>query len=384
MSCPGSTSATSYGSPGPAHPCGRGQVLVGLDLYYTPPANVAGFHAGAVDHDDVSFGGSLDTDGEPISVWIPGAVLGISAFYCASADSVFVGSAAPQRVATGYSPLAGERLATFLCPAGQALTGATAWVDPGTGNTEQIRLQCTRFAAGTPAGASSPSYPARRMPGSAAAPRALSTLGTPPAALFANAIAQGWGGAGDADGPLRALGFGCEDYADEFDSSPARRLACCTGTAANPELCQGFAGQTGDCDAFMAQFCATDCAPGGGCLHAACGCLGSPVGRPECYDARCADTPGAYLTAQMVAQKPSCPTTVTCPIWQALGDGRFLAKEIIPPAGCTPSPSFWSKSVILLLVIAFIFLVFLAGVIGRSGGAKRAPMFMPPPPGLFT
>ncbi len=433
MSCSGSSSATSYGPAdqlGQLFNCGTGQVLVGVDLAYTPPVESAGYRSGpgpgAFDHPDAFYGDGFDapplactsnagcsapqpycvdgtcvecrtsgdcdagqvcTDGTcvtPPPVWTPGAVNGITAYYCASADSVFAGSgAAPRRAPTGIALPGNPKAATFLCPTSQALTGATAWVNPA-GDTEQIRLQCTQFAAGTPAGASSPPYPSTRMPKSLATPTTLSTLGTPPAALFVNALAQGW--AASQGDPISALAFGCTDYQDEFDSSSARRFACCTGTAANPQFCQGYAAQTSACDSFMTQFCETDCSPAGGCLHTQCGCLGSPVGQPECYDSRCADTPRAYMTAQMVTQKPSCPTTVSCPIWQALGNGQFLAKEITPPVGCLPPPGpTISPAAIIAFIVVVIFLIFLAGVVGSSASAKKAPIFAPPPPpDIFT
>lgn len=420
MSCAGSTTPPAFGTPGKYYACPAGSVLVGADLAYEPPSQASGFRAGRIerfgDHTaDHTAGWGDPEDGSeyydfyegfaatplgcgatadcpvgqvcnaqnlcvtPPPVWQPGAVQGLTAFYCASADATAAGSPV---AATRYplAPASGGMAASFTCPAGQALTGATAWVN-AQGDTEQIQLMCNAFAPGTAPGQASSKYPSVLMPQSTARATPLSTLGAAPAALFASGVAQGR----ESDA-LVALGFGCQDYADEFDSSAARQLACCAGTAANPQFCHGLSPQSAACDTYMAKYCASNCA-NGGCIDPACGCLGSPVGFPECYDSRCADTPAAYRTAQMVQQGSSCPAAASCDIWQLLGKGQYLAKEVPVPTGCVPppSPSIFSNPIVIAIIVAFIFLIFLAVVLGGSGGHKPArPMFAPPPPpGLF-
>lgn len=401
MSCAGSSSPSGFGSPSLVSSCPPGQVLVGADVDYVSPSagsGASGPLVGIFDAFDPAdpigpcrsnsdcVPPQVCADGrcaDPPPAWIPGAVQGISAFYCAGADAVHAGGAyLPARTPTGVFP-GGGATATFVCPAGQALTGATAWVDDA-GAVEQIQFRCSGFDPEAPEGEKSPLYPAALMPMSTATPVAVSTSGPANTALFANSVAQAPPDTGRA---IRAFGLGCQDYKDEFDSSSARRLACCTGAASNPQFCQGYAPQTGACDVFMAQFCAADCGPYGGCTHPQCGCLGSPVGRPECYDSRCADTPAAYLTAPMAQQKASCPTTVSCAIWQALDSGVYLAEKVTPPAGCAPppAPGTASNPIIIALVVGFILLLLIALVAGSSSSdSKKMLPFVPPPPaGLF-
>jgi hypothetical protein len=415
MSCTGSTTPSAFGTPGKYYACPAGSVLVGVDLSYDPPSQASGFRTGRIERfggyntgDECSeyydfyegfaatprtsptLGCEQDADcltGQVCNaqnlcvtppVWQPGAVQGLTAFYCASVDATAAGSPV---TATRYllAPASGGVAASFTCPAGQALTGATAWVN-AQGDAEQIQFNCNVFAPGAAPGWVSDKFPSMLMPKSTAEATPLSTLGAAPSALFADSVAQDR----ESDA-LIALGFGCQDYANEFDLSTARQLACCAGTAATPQFCHGLSPQSAACDTFMAKYCASNCA-GGGCLDPACGCLGSPVGLPECFDGRCADVPTAYRTAQMVEQGSSCPTTVSCDIWQLLGKGQYLAKERPAPTGCIPpSPSILSNPMVTAIVVAFIFLIFLALVLGGSGGHKpKPPMFAPPPPpGLF-
>jgi hypothetical protein len=378
MSCAGSLGpTTSYGSPMQAYACPAGNALVGVDLAYTPPSSPSPASAGArrCKKDADCHSDELCSSSGACAPPAGGAVYRLSALYCAPANDI----AARARHPLGDAPSApvppnGATPATFVCPAGQALTGANIWVDGLGGQIQQIQLRCNTFAAGAPPAAPSGKYPTARAPKGSRA-LTLSTLGAPPSALFANGIAQSYEPDG---GKLTALGFNCQDYADEFDTSAARQVACCTGTAQDPQFCRGLAPQTEGCDAYMAQYCADDCAAGK-CAHPACGCLGSPVALPECHDARCADTAEAYRTAQMRArQGGSCPKTVPCGSWDLLGDGKYLSKAVTPP-DCTTTTS--RAPAVTAAIILFIFLVFIAGALRRA--PKKPAAAPPPPPDLF-
>jgi hypothetical protein len=385
MSCVGSSKPSAFGDPGQYTSCPAGSVLVGVDLAYDDPTN--GARAGRIEQ----FGGHVADEGyhnnyyerfmSPPSEWQPGTVRGLAALYCASADAVAVAATGPPAATTKYPllPALGGVATTFTCPAGQALTGGTAWVN-GDG-AEQIQFNCRMFAPNAPEGASSRMYPLARSPDSTAQEVVLSTLGAAPAVLFANGVAQGR----KAD-VLANLGFGCQNYANAFDSSDTRKIACCAGTASNPQLCGGFLPQSAVCDGYMVRHCADSCA-GGSCLDPACGCLVSPVGRPGCYDSRCADAPPAYRTTQMIQQAASCPTSASCDVWQALGKGQHLSDRTPAPADCaplgpTPGSALSDPKMIIAIFVMLILLVLLAG---NLGGHSRPPplMFMPPPPNMF-
>ena len=395
MSCAGSTKQPAIGplAGGVYHTCPAGEVLVGVDVAYDEPAAHEGFlnllglsqsraqglaQGCERDADCHTLGQVCSQQKRCVTPMVlrqpPGAVREVTAFYCAGADAVAGGATtAPVRHPLAGADGAAALTATFTCPAGQALTGATAWVNPQGDAVEQIQLNCNSFALGAAPGATSNKYPAALAPGSAAAATPLSTLGGASTAIFANGLAQ----ARKADA-LVALGFGCQDYAAEFDASDARQLACCAGTAKDPQLCHDKTPQSAACDAYMVQYCANDCA-GGTCHSAACGCLGSPVGLPGCYDSRCADTPGAYRTAQIAQQEgPSCPSTASCDLWQLLGRGQYLTAKVPPPTGCPPAPGGgFSDEKAIIIVILFVLLVVLAVAYGRK---PARPMFLPPPP----
>jgi hypothetical protein len=392
MSCAGSTKPPAFGplAGGVYHTCPAGEVLVGVDVAYDEPAAHEGFlnllglttaaPLGCENDADCRVPGQVcSTKKRCVTPMVlrqpPGAVRGVTAFYCATADAVAGGSpAAPfRRPLADADTGAAASTATFTCPAGQALTGATAWVNPQGDAVEQIQLNCSSFALGAAPGATSVKYPAALATGSAAAATPLSTRGGASTAIFANGLAQAY----KADA-LVALGFGCQDYAAEFDTSDARQLACCAGTTKDPQLCRGKTPQSAACDAYMVQYCAEDCA-GGTCRSSTCGCLGSPVGLPGCYDSRCADTPAAYRTAQVAQQEgASCPSTASCDLWQMLGRGQYLTAKVPPPTGCAPaSPSDPPRSQLIIIVVLFVLLVFLAVTHGRK---PARPMFLPPPP----
>lgn len=345
---PACNAGSTYGTPGTYNTCPAGTVLIGAELAYTPPQN--------------SCPAGINTCLAP-SVQ-PGAVQGINGYFCASnGNSNAIGNVETARYPAAQHPTTAEATssATFLCPDGQALTGTTAWTN-SAGVVEQIQFNCSNFEPGATPGLQSSLYPT--LTSSGAKKHTLSTLAAAPAVLFANAIAQGQ----NTTGNLSALGFGCRDYADELDTSAARQQACCAGTATNPDFCRDFTPQSASCDAYMTKYCAGNCTPGG-CLDVACGCLGSPVDLPGCYDGRCADTPGAYQTALMVAGHQVCPAA-TCDIWQKLGEGQHLAKETPAPAGCAAPPSISSNNIIII-ILAFILLIMVAG---RLFGTKEVQL----------
>lgn len=357
MSCAKST----FGTPGSYNSCPAGEVLVGVDLVYSQPA---GFSVGRIerfgDHDaeggfEYYEGGAPPTSG----------VHGLTAFYCANAATAAAGTITPTRHALALTPTPTESPTTFICPAGQALTGANVWANSTTGPIEQIQFNCNAFAPGTATGAKSGSFPST-VAATKLKNYPLTTLASPPTAIFANGIAQG-----SESGALNALGFGCQDYADEFDSSSDRQLACCRGTTTDPQLCGGFDPQSTKCDTYMTKYCTTNCSSGS-CLDPTCGCLGSLVGRPECYDSRCADTPAAYFsTAQKTTT--SCPTTASCDIWHLLDDGRYLAKKIPSPGGCNPVPPGPGYPKVIAVIVFLILLIFLSEVVASSSKAKALP-----------
>jgi len=341
-------------------------VLVGVDLVYSQPA---GFSVGRIerfgDHDAEYYeGGAPPTSG----------VHGLTAFYCANAAAAAAGAVTPTRHALTLTPTPTEMPTTFICPAGQALTGANVWANSATGPIEQIQFNCNAFAAGAAAGTKSGSFPSTVV-ASATKPKkySLTTLAAPPTAIFANGVAQNSG-----SGALNALSFGCQDFADEFDSSSDRQLACCRGTTADPQFCRGFDPQSAKCDSYMTKYCATSCSSGS-CLDPTCGCLGSLVGRPECYDSRCADTPAAYFsTAQKTTS--SCPTTASCDIWHLLDNGRYLAKKIPSPGGCSPaSPGLGKVPSVIAVVVFLILLIFLSEVVGGSKTLQQPPVYVEMP-----
>lgn len=363
MACTGSINPPTYGTPGEYYTCPAGAVLVGADLAYTSPLQAS-----------CSASAGTCSAGGAGATWQPGTVRGITAYYCASAAAA-AGEPPRAMTRTPLAPatdVAGATIATFTCPAGQAFTGATAWID-GHQDTEQIQFNCSKFAPDAAPGMLSSLYPSNLALGSSARPVKLSTLAGAPTALFNTAIAQ----AHNSAGVLNSLGFGCQDYADELDTSAARQRACCAGTATNPQFCRGFTPQSVTCDTYMAKYCAGNCTAGN-CLDPVCGCLGSPVALPGCYDNRCADTPGAYRTA-LIGGQQVCPAA-SCDIWQELGKGQYLAKETPAPSNCALPLSLFSDTTIIV-VLAFIILIMIAG---RLFNNREPPPALPiPPPDLF-
>jgi len=339
---------STFGTPGTYNTCPAGTVLIGADLAYTSPQNVC--PAGSKPP-------CLATSVQP------GAVQGINAYFCASnGNSKAIGNVEiAQYPANTAAMAAPSKTATILCPDGQALTGATAWTN-SAGVVEQIQFNCSNFEPGAAPGVQSGLYPT--SPATSGTPHTLSTLAKAPTVLFANAVAQGQNTAGN----LSALGFGCRDYADELDTSAARQQACCAGTATNPDLCGDFTPQSAPCDTYMTKYCAGNCTSGS-CLDVACGCLGSPVDLPGCYDGRCADTPGAYRTALMAGQQVC--SAATCDIWQKLGEGQHLAKATPAPAGCDAAPPSIFSNTTIIIILSFILLIMVAG---RLFDAKEIPL----------
>lgn len=346
------TAGSTYGTPPPGiyNTCPAGTVLIGADLAFTTPQN------------SCPAGSSKTCSATSVQ---PGTVQGINGYFCASnGNSNAIGNVETARYPAANTTTSASSTATFLCPDGQALTGATAWTN--SAGVEQIQFNCSNFEPGAAPGLQSSLYPTSTSgTTSGTIKHTLSTLAAAPTALFANAIAQGQNAAGN----LNALGFGCRDYADELDTSAARQQACCAGTATNPDFCREFTPQSASCDTYMTKYCAGNCTSGS-CLDVACGCLGSPVDLPGCYDGRCADTPGAYRTALMEAGQQVC-TAATCDIWQKLGEGQHLAKATPAPAGCAAAPSSIFSNTTIIIILSLILLIMIAG---RLFDTKEIPL----------
>ena len=164
---------------------------------------------------------------------------------------------------------------------------------------------------------------------------------------------------------LGSIMVGCTDFLDFFQMPPEKLVQCCRGEASGE--CWGRDAQSPICDQAMAAHCEPLCS-NGVCVDPVCGCLGSPLasfGVAQCFDARCADNPAAYRTAQMA--KTSCRgVNPNCAQWEALNNGVYASKNIVaPPAGCTSPPGGvpWLSNNMLLIVI---FILTLALVVATA------------------
>lgn len=353
-----SVSSSVFGKPSSAaYACGSGSVLVGFDVAYDPP---------------------------PADLSRNGSVRGATAYYCAPAADVASaasGRAGSVTLARAQLPSAAAttaastsanipKLATFMCPAGEALAGANAW-QSSAGALERVQFQCARFAPGAPMSAVSSWFPAETGASSAAKVVRISTAGNAPSAQFADGFSQS-----DGVGAMTALGFDCQDYSNALSASEKDSLACCAGAAGAAGACGGMQPQSDACDSFMAAYCARDCASGS-CSTAACACFGSPAAAPQCHDSRCANG-AAYQTARMRAS--ACDDTPpSCETWNLLGDGKNLAAGVVPPAGCESSSHKYSYPKIIAIVLFILALLFVAFSMG-GGRKKTMSLEIPPPP----
>lgn len=376
MSCPGSLTHSDYGNPSTSKICPTGSVAVGVDLVYTAPTqSILGSNANKIcaSSNDCDAGYACE-NGQCVRNWKAGVVRGITGVHCADANELSLGKHTMHNVVKFDKTVSDGVPSSFACPAGQALTGGTVWAGPT--EAERVQFACSEFAPGAAPGMESSKYPAELMPGSSAVAQQLSTRGTAPSVSFANGMAVSHSETG-----VTGLGFPCDDFEQEFKSSDKRKLACCNGTADRPTLCGEYNPQSPACDSFMSKFCSSDCGTGG-CLHAECGCVGATVGQPQCYDARCADQPAAYRTTQMAAQSDNCPTTANCNIWQLLSNGANLAKGITAPSNCVPTvkENIFSNPLVIMAIVVFIVLVFIAITRGSARSSRHQPIFAPPPP----
>jgi len=107
-----------------------------------------------------------------------------------------------------------------------------------------------------------------------------------------------------------------------------------------------------------------------------CGCVNSAASAPTCMDARCADQPGAYRTV-VQTRAPCTGAPIGCEDWAALGDGKYLAKNALPPTGqCGAPPAQIPISNNDMLIVVFLLVVLLSAALisrqyrgSKTGGA---------------
>ena len=174
---------------------------------------------------------------------------------------------------------------------------------------------------------------------------------------------------------LGSITVGCTNFLDFFQMPPEKQLQCCRGEALGE--CWGRDAQSPICDQIMATRCEPLCS-NGVCVDPACGCLGSPLassGVAQCFDARCADNPAAYRTAQMA--KDSCRgENINCAQWSALSNGIYASKSVMaPPGGCTSQPGGvpWMSSNNMLIIIIFVLTLALVISTTQSRRIREVP-----------
>jgi hypothetical protein len=89
----------------------------------------------------------------------------------------------------------------------------------------------------------------------------------------------------------------------------------------------------------------------------------------------------------MAAQSGICPTTANCNIWQLLSNGANLAKGITAPSNCVPTvkKNIFSNPFVIIAIVVFTVLVFIAITRGSARSSRHQPIFAPPPPSdMFT
>lgn len=335
-------------------------VIVGVEVYYTDASSNAS-----------------------------GAVLGLSKIFCAAAENVFWGdNTSTTTVDFGFKPPevpTAMKHGILQPPRGAyALDGfqIAYSVDGAT------RLACTyrTFAQGVDESARQLTdyFPENNT---AAATTALVACCTKGQDLYLQALEEAFTTlpfvqpSFDFVARLGGLTIKCADYATFFQTIPSdKKIACCRGE--KWFMCGGYAPQTAKCDQTMATYCASLCT-GGACADPVCGCLGSPLaGDAACFDARCADSPEAYRTADASA---ICRGKIlTCAQWNALGRGRFVATGVAQPLGCDPPSGKnklweWLKQNPLALGVMVLFLVLIVVIALESSQPNRKRL----PPGAL-
>lgn len=163
-----------------------------------------------------------------------------------------------------------------------------------------------------------------------------------------------------------ALSIACSDFSEVFNPSADKIMSCCLNTPPRDGIakCWGYTPGRSRCDRFMTSYCY-------GRPSYECGCVNSPVGVPQCLDARCADQPRAYRTRSMY---DDCSNVqVTCDDMRALGGGQYLARGLTPPSGCGAGGG--NSNTILLVAIIIIVAVVAIGLANTPTGSSNSLHF---------
>lgn len=382
--CGGSTlpcSSSYKGELGPPNvlTCSDREVVVGVEVVYAEPVEMAGGSDpgyAVATYDGLQDGAPRDGPQSPRSIWIPGAVYGISKVFCANAEKVAGGDNAPTKVlhATVVAPDDAKSARLLAEPGAWAFNGASpAYSRAGTA---QIIFSYRPFTADSTAAQemTTAPYPSTLAPGSVPTGATVGCLG---GALFVGGLV--WRPTAAAAPELGGLSVVCVDYADVFATPDSNKVACCMGKGGHCAQ-DGYLPQTAKCDGLMRSFCGPLCADGS-CANPVCACVGSPLapdGLPQCFDSRCADNAGAYRLAGMPAS--ACKNqSLSCAGWEKLGRGRYVAKGVAVPAGCAPPPFLaWLRKNPLVVVAILILVILLAfGLTALSRRQKRA-LRLPP------
>ena len=380
-------------------------VVVGVEVAYvapgtqpalTPLAPVGGspecLTSGDCPYGHDCVNGACTQPAPPIVV--PGAVYGITKIYCADAAQVATGNnTATSTVATGISAPSGAKTGTLSAQRGAYALDGFQIVYTSEGAT-QVAASYRPFAHAQGSGSRALTA---FLPAQATHSSQSVTLGcySGTADLYLSGLDEaetdsGWSLSvgGGAPPQLGALSLGCTDYTDVFQMPDAQKVACCLGKGTG---CWwgGYDPQSKKCDEIMAKYCRPLCA-GGTCADPACNCLGSPLaadGVAQCFDARCANSTGAYRTKAM-SNDPNCPgKNLTCAGFAALGSGAYVAQGVQPPTGCGGSPDppgggvvAWLKKDPIRAVVFIVFVILLAFALlpdGSGAGSRRVPKLPP-------